>query len=92
MHVVGRALDIALSGELISSVKQQIATFRSNTDLYHGIWYQEVVDLAQELGVQPSIPRVAARQSLRNNVPAENADVYYKRTITIPVLGEKNSE
>ena len=91
-------MDIALSGELISSVKQQIATFRSNTDLYHGIWYQEVVDLAQELGVQPSIPRVAARlhrciaASLRNNVPAENADVYYKRTITIPILGEKNSK
>ena len=44
--------------------------------------------MAVKLDVQPCIPRVAARQMHRNNVPAYTAKEYFRRAFVIPLLDE----
>ena len=56
-------------------------------DRYHADWFSRASQLADRLGVEPSIPRRTARQQHRNNVPAENEEEYYKLVVTIPMLG-----
>ena len=49
---------------------------------FHKI-YQQTERLAEKLHVEPTIPRSAVRQMHRNNVPAENPEVYHRRALAI---------
>ena len=84
---LGRSLDIALSNTEVGVVKQKISTYRSSVDVYHDIWYAQCQELAEQLGVEITMPRRCARQSMRSNTPSADARDYFRRVITVPVLG-----
>lgn len=79
---------MALCAEEVKSVKFKIASFRHEVESYHNIWYKSVVKLADELNVTPSTPRTTAKQVHRSNTPASDDSEYYRRVITIPLLGK----
>ena len=59
---------------------------RREVDEKHSLWYGEAVKFADKIGVKPAVPRIVQRQSLRNNVPAPNPEIYYRRALTVPLL------
>ena len=42
--------------------------------------------MAAKVGITPSVPRLAGRQTHGNNVPSDNAEEFYRGTVTIPFL------
>lgn len=46
----------------------------------------EAKEIANELGVELTVPRITARQKHRSNHPAETATDYWKRALLIPYL------
>lgn len=87
-YFLGRALDVALCKEEVGQVKLLIAKFREDVDKYHATWYAACMDLASELGIEPSVPRWSSRNKNRPNPPSASPSEYYKLTITVPMLGE----
>ena len=83
----GGNLTVAMAGSMIEGTKTQLRGFRSEVDAFSDMWYQEVVKLAAEVGVEPSIPRRCGRQTHRLNTLADTPKSYFLRTVTIPFLG-----
>ena len=48
--------------------------------------YNKVLALANVVGSVETFPRACSRQRHRDNLPAENALEYWKRTVAIPFL------
>ena len=55
-------------------------------DQFHGLIYKEALELACSVHVDESVPRFASRQQHRQNIPSDNAEEYYRCTLTIPML------
>ena len=67
-------------------VKDALQDVRDNVTDFHGKWFKETTDLAEELDVSPAKPRTCGRQTQRSNAPSESVEDYFKKTITIPLL------
>ena len=65
---------------------------RVNIDKYHDEWYSEACKLAQKINVSESVPRTCARQTTRENFPAESPSHYYKLFLSIPLIDTVLSE
>ena len=52
---------------------------------FHKI-YKQTERLAENLHVEPTIPRSALRQMHRYNISAENPEEYYRRALAIPLV------
>ena len=82
----------AKNNDILDGVEliQALMTARNQIDYYHDKWYNQAVSLAAKVDIEESMPRIARRQTTRDNPPATDASEYYKRTITIPVLDHLN--
>ena len=49
-------------------------------------WYDEITQLAGNVGVPKSIPRKISLQQNRTNTPSKSPKEHYKRTVAIPLL------
>ena len=82
-----RSLDFVQGIELVQDVQEQLKELREEIDDWHGIWFQSAVDIVEEVGTEkPSIPRRCNKQTQRANVEADEPEVYYRRSLTIPFL------
>ena len=46
-------------------------------------------DMTKSIDVEPSLPRTARFWSrYRNNVPGEDSETYYRRSVAIPVMND----
>ena len=86
------AIDVVAAARQINTVTTTLQQVRDNIDRHHAEWYQEVEAICLSEGLQVSLPRRCARQQHRSNMPADTPEVYYRRTITIPVLDHMISE
>ena len=82
----GRWQDIIRAHNNIGSVKKFLEDARRNVESVHSLLFQEASLLASKVNIQPSLPRLASRQTKRANTPASTPTEYYKHTITIPLL------
>ena len=55
-------------------------------DAYHARTYAQAKTMAQSVGIDESMPRLASRQQHRSNVPAQDCSDYYRLNLTIPLL------
>lgn len=92
LKLQGRTIDVAQSDEEVRKVKRAIRRYRNEVDFHHDAWYEKAVVLATQLDIQPAVPRMCARQTNRNNVPATSVSSYFKRAITIPILDTMDQE
>ena len=84
--------DIINGLELIGSLIDLMSNIRINIDKYHDEWYSEACKLAQKINVNESVPRTCARQTARENFPAESPSHYYKLSLSIPLIDTVLSE
>lgn len=82
----GRYTDIARAYREVDNVKTTVQNLRSNVESFNARVYAEAKQMAQVVGVEESIPRIASRQQHRSNIVADNYQEYYCRNLTIPLL------
>ena len=75
----GSSIDVIESYANVSSCVDDIAFQLSKV-------FNQAGRMVVKFDVQPCIPRVAARQMHRNNVPADTPREYFKRAFVIPLL------
>ena len=68
--------------EEISLLQSALDEMQRDIDARHHELYDESVQLAASIGIQPSMPRVVQRQVHRANAPAATPEEYYKINLT----------
>ena len=87
LQTVNKDLVNALEG--VTHIKNTLKSWRSEVDEWHDECYGPysiAEGLARSVDAEIRLPRIASRQGHRSNVPAENADEYFKRSIWFPFL------
>lgn len=76
----------------VMDIKTTYTRLRENmADTFEPI-FQQAVQLGGEIGVEPSCPRVVARQQHRGNAPAAGVREHYLRNVAIPFMDHICSE
>ena len=70
----------------VESTKETFHRERERVDESFAEIYVEAVSKAEEVGVEPKLPRVASRQMYKSNTPAQSPEDYFKRNNAIPFL------
>ncbi|CAF1146724.1 unnamed protein product [Rotaria sordida] len=70
----------------IDDVIQVIQMIRNDPDEEYKFIFEEATELAGYTGTIIKMPRLAAKQQYRNNIPATNEYEYYKLSLFIPLL------
>lgn len=82
-----RNQDIYQAYRMINQVINDLRETKNNIDEEFHHWYEMACEMAKSVGVMPSEPRLAKCWSrYRNNVPSEDCESYYRRSIGVPVM------
>ena len=88
-----RAIDIVIKGyHEVHLLKATVQHVRKNINEYHSGWFAKAESLAAKVGATQSFPRTSGRQTLRENPPANNAEEYYRRTLSVPLYDHLRHE
>ncbi len=71
---------------MVNTVIENIDTSRKNIDMVFSSWYEEVLTLANKVGVAEFVPRKTSLQRNKSNTPSESPGQHYKRAIAIPLI------
>ena len=82
----GKSIDIMDGIHLITTLKNSVVKMRNSVDQTHNTWYDEALQLANEVGVEESKPYPTPR-----NKPSKTVSDYYKIYVTIPLLDHLQS-
>ena len=78
-----KEMDLLKAHSEITSLKSALKDLRSNIDVEHRQLYQEAVELAAKIGIQPHKPRVIPVQVYRNNNPSQSIEGHYRVNLSI---------
>ena len=88
----GRSVDIVQAFDEIEDVKLDLQSTRDSINTEFGHIFRQAVQIADHVGIEPSLPRIARKQIHRSNPPYDTPEEYYRRTIAIPLLDSLLSE
>lgn len=77
-----KQINLLKAKDEIGLLKSALNDMQRNIDARHHQLYDEAVELAANIGIQPSMRRVAVRQVHRANAPAANPEAYYRINLT----------
>ena len=78
---------------MINALKNTLRSLLLNVEKEHNKWYKVIKDLAEEVFIEETTPRICGRQKHRANTVANPPSDYYRRTITQPFqMSERFSE
>ncbi len=78
--------DVYEAYTMVNNVIENIDTSRKNIDMVFSSWYEEVLTLANKVGVAEFVPRKTSLQRNRSNTPSESPSQHCKRAIAIPLI------
>ena len=81
-----RDQDIYEAYMMVHEVVGGVKSLRSNIDTTFCYWYQEILELAETIGVTESVPRKTSLMRNRCNTPSGSPQEHYKRAVAIPFL------
>ena len=81
-----RDQDIFEAYMMVDEVIGNIKSASKNIDSDFQIWYKEILDLTEKLGIVEAIPRKTSIQSNRSNTPSSSPIDHYKKSVAIPLL------
>ena len=81
-----KALDILKAHEMISEIIPVYKAERLNVSSNFQAIFTQSVRMAEEVGIQPEMPRVAKWQEHRSNPESSSVKDYYQKVIAIPLL------
>ncbi len=64
---------------MVNTVIENIDTSRKNIEMVFSSWYEEVLTLANKVGVAEFVPRKTSLQRNRSNTPSESPSQHYKK-------------
>ena len=79
-------MDLLKAHSEISSLKKDLQDLRSNIDREHHKLYQEAVELAATIGLDPCKPRIIPVQAHRNNNPSDSIEGHYRVNLSVVFL------
>ena len=87
------SIDICKAYQYVSKTRKSVQHVHDNVDDFNSKWFDIAKGKSEAVGADgPSIPQCCGRQTGRSNVPAEEPVVYYRRSVTIPVLNHLLSQ
>ena len=81
-----RDQDIFEAYRMVDEVIESVKTTRKNIDTTFSLWYDEILQLTTNIGVEETVPRKTSLQRNRINTPSACPMEHYRRTIAIPLL------
>ncbi len=60
---LGKSIDVMDGLNLVTTLKNDVTTVRTNVDFYHTTWYEEAFKLAKQVEVQEGKKRTVGRQT-----------------------------
>ena len=82
-----RDQDIFEAYMMVDEVIGNIKSVRKNIDSDFQVWYKQILDLAEKLGIVEARPRKTSRiQRNRSNIPSCSPIDHYKKSVAIPLL------
>lgn len=82
-----RARDIVDAYSAITNITASIQELRTNVDdVFSASWFLEATEMAQNFDTTIQVPRLNARQLLRENHPADTAMDYFRTSVAVPFL------
>jgi hypothetical protein len=81
-----RDQDIYEAYMMVHEVINGVKSLRSTIDTTFCYWYQEILELAETIGVTESVPRKTSLMRNRCNTPSASPQEHYKRAVAIPLL------
>jgi len=82
----GPYVDIVRAHHEITNVKETLKKAWSNVNALYSRIHSQAMIIAQSVGVEECVPRLASRQQHRQNIQAETCNDYYHLNLTIPLL------
>lgn len=84
--VQGSSIDKVQGYEMVETVRQVLGNTRSDEIIYDTV-FERMETMATVAGLESlHLPRHRSRQTQRSSVPAETAQLFFKRAIFIPYL------
>ena len=84
--------DVMTAYSLVTETREELQGYRNSGEDTFADWFEVCKTLGDKVGVYPSVPRTAGRQSHRSNTPHDGPEEYYRRTAFIPFLDHLTSE
>ena len=81
-----RDQDIFEAYMMVDEVIGNIKSARKNIGSDFQIWYKEILDLTEKLGIVEAIPRKTSIQRNRSNTPSSCPIDHYRKSMAIPLL------
>ena len=81
-----RDQDIFEAYMMVDEVIGNIKSVRKNIDSDFQVWYKQILDLAEKLGIVEASPRKTSIQRNRSNIPSCSPIDHYKKSVAIPLL------
>ena len=78
--------DIIQAYKMISRTEEELRDARDNAEQVFKEWYAYALQIGEETGVEPAVPRTVARQRHRENLPYDTTEEYFRRTVFIPFI------
>lgn len=75
-------MDILKAEQEIATLQNALEDMQTNIEGHHHRLFEEAVQLAEKVGIQPSRPRIVQRQIYRSNCPASTPEAYYRINLT----------
>ena len=88
----GRLQEVYFGFGRIDAVKSTYIRIRDTMDFEHDRIYSKACKLAEEIGTEEHMPRVAGRQRNRSNPTVTSPKEYWRVTVTIPLVDSIISE
>jgi hypothetical protein len=87
----GKTIDVMDGIHLIETLKNDVTELGNLVYSFYETWYEEALELAQQVDVEEWKPRTVGRQTTRANVPSDSISDCYKFIITIPLIDHLKS-
>jgi hypothetical protein len=80
-----QARDICNAYHEVTTVLDTLKAVREDIDNKHKEWFAMTAALSQKInGSDHQLPRGCSRQTARSNIPGDDPEVFFQRSITIP--------
>ena len=81
-----RDQDIYEAYRMVDTVIGSMKTIRGTIDTTFSAWYEEILKMAEKIGVTENVPRKTSIQRNRSNTPSASPQEHYKRAVAIPLI------
>ena len=81
-----RDQDIFEAYMMVDKVVGNIKSVRKNIDSDFQVWYKQILDLAEKLGIVEASPTKTSIQRNRSNIPSYSPIEHYKKSVATPLL------